>query len=201
MHHHRMHVLTNEDALLSASRSAAALTGEELIRDTNDNSGTILEVDRNADDSVSGPQVGAHGSYSFSMHVLTIPPICVLKEAKEKSKDLLAPPEDENRAGSKNGSKVSLLDLPSDKLKQWLSPPNHLVDHVDAHPETGKWFIQSNTFQWWKRKEKGASLFICGESMFLQPAAPPRLLITSSLSQPGRERLCFGMQFPERSVR
>jgi len=91
--HDRMHALTNEDALLSASRSVAALTGEELIRDTNDNSGTISE------------------------------------------------------------------------LKQWLSPPDHLVNHVDAHPETGKWFIQSETFQWWE-KEKGASLFICGESMF-----------------------------------
>ena len=69
-----MHALTNEEALLLASRSAAAPTGEELIHDTSDNSGTILEVDHNADDSVSGPQVGAHGSYNFSMHVLTIPP-------------------------------------------------------------------------------------------------------------------------------
>jgi hypothetical protein len=201
MHHHHMHKLTNEDALRSVSRSAAAPTGEKLISDTNDNLGTILEVDHKADDSVLDPQVGAHGSYSFSMHVLTIPPICVLKEAKEESKDPLAPPEDENIAGSKNGSKRSPQDLPADKLKQWLSPPNPLINHVDAHPGTGKWFIQSNTFRWWKKKEKGVSLIICGESMFLQPAAPSRLLISSSLSQPGRERLCFGMQFPERSVR
>jgi hypothetical protein len=201
MHHHHMHALTNEDALLSASRSAAARTGEKVIRDTNDCSDTILEVDHKADDSVSGPQVGAHGSYSLSMDVLTIPPICVLKEAKEKSKDLLAPPEDENRAGSKNGSKVSLLDLPSDKLKQWLSPPNRLIDNVDAHPGTGKWLIQSKTFQWWKKMEKGASLLICGDRMFLSLAVPSQLLISSSFSQPGRERLCFGMQFPERSVR
>ena len=198
-----MHALTNEDALLSASRSAAAPTGKKVIRDTNDSSGTILGVDHKADDSVSG-QVGAHGSYSFSMDVLTIPPICVLKDAKdakEKSKDPPALPEDKITAGSKNGSKVLPLDLPLDELKQWLNPPNPLIDHVVAHPGTGKWFIQSNAFQWWKKKEKGASLFICGESMFLQPAAPSRLLITTSLSQPGRERLCFGMQFPELSVR
>ena len=118
-----------------------------------------------------------------------------------KSNDLLAPPKDENRSGSKNGSKVSPLDLSLDELKQWLSPPNPLIDHVVAHPGTGKWFIQSNTFQWLKKKDRGASLFIFGESMFLQPAAPSRLLITTSLSQPGRERLCFGMQFPELSVR
>ena len=141
MHHHHMHTLTNEDALRSASRSAAAPTGEKVVRDTNDNSGTILEVDDMADDSVSGPRVGAHGSYSFSMHVLTLPPICVLKEAKE---------------------------LP-DNLRQWLGPPNPLNDHVDAHHGAGKcqWFIQSKTFRWWKKKEKGASLLICGESVFL----------------------------------
>jgi hypothetical protein len=49
-----MDILTNEEALLSVSRSAAF------------------------DDSAA-PQVGAHGSYSSSIHVPTLPPIWVLK--------------------------------------------------------------------------------------------------------------------------
>ena len=93
------------------------------------------------------------------------PHFCV-KKAKAKSKDS-GPPEDDHKAGSKNGSKVSLVDLLPDKLKQWLSPPNPLIDHVNAHPGSGKWFTQSRTFRWWKKKEKGASLLIYGERMFL----------------------------------
>ena len=111
----------------------------------------------------------------------------------------LAPPEDDRKAGSKNGSKISLL--PPDKLQEWLTPPDPHTAPVAAFTGTGKWFIQSKAFRWWKGKEKGASLLICGERMFLSPAVPSRLLITSFFSQPGRERLPFGMQFPERSVR
>ena len=131
------------------------------------------------------------------MHVLTLPSICVLT-AKEKSQNL-APPEDDRKAGSKNGSKVS-LDLPRDKLQKWLNPPNPLIAHAAANPETGKWFTQGKTFRWWEKKEKGASLLILGERMFLSSAVPSRLLITFSFSQPGRARLSFGMQFPEHPV-
>jgi len=103
--------------------------------------------------------------------------------AKEKSQDL-APLEDDRKAGSKNGSKVSLA-LPPDKLQQWLDPPNPLVTHQAAHPGTGKWFIQGKAFRWWKKKEKGASLLICGECMFLSTAVPSPLLITFLLFAAG----------------
>ena len=82
-----MDMLTNEEALLSVSRSAAFEShdsssatpiGEELIRDTSDNLVAIQEVDYPGYYSSLSPQVGTHGSYS-SMHVLTIPPTCVLR--------------------------------------------------------------------------------------------------------------------------
>ncbi|KAI0262687.1 hypothetical protein BGY98DRAFT_1104080 [Russula aff. rugulosa BPL654] len=103
--HRLLHSRTNEDALLSVSKSAATPTGEKLIRDTND----------------------------------------MIRGVGHKA------------------SQVEAKDLP-DKLRQWLSPPNPLNDLVDAHPGAGKWFIQSKTFRWWKKKEKGASLLICGET-------------------------------------
>jgi hypothetical protein len=90
--------------------------------------------------------------------------------------------------------------LTPDKLQQWLIPPHPLTDHGAAYPGTGKWFIQGKTFRWWKKAQKGASLLIWGECMFLSPTVPSRLLITSYFSQPGRERLSFGMQFPVLSV-
>jgi hypothetical protein len=93
--------------------------------------------------------------------------------AKEKSQDL-APLEDDIKGGS--------LDLPLDKLQKWLGPPNPLIVHEAAHPGTGKWFIQSKAFRWWKGKEGGASLLILGERMFLSSAVPSRLLITYSFS-------------------
>jgi hypothetical protein len=59
----RMDMLTNQKKLLSVSSEAFE----------------IQEVDHyQAGDSALAPQVGAHGSYSFSMHVLTVSPICVL---------------------------------------------------------------------------------------------------------------------------
>jgi hypothetical protein len=70
-----MDTLTNEEALLLVSKSAATPTGEKLIRDSSDNLGTIREVNHKTDDSALSPQVGAHDSYSFSMHVLTFPPV------------------------------------------------------------------------------------------------------------------------------
>jgi len=81
---HRMDTLTNEKTLLSVSRSAelsssATPTGEGPIRDTKDNLDAIQEVGYQASDSALSPPVGEHGSYSFSMHVLTLPPICVLR--------------------------------------------------------------------------------------------------------------------------
>ena len=91
-------------------------------------------------------------------------------------------------------------DLTPDKLQQWLTPPDPLTDHEAAYPGSGKWFIQGKTFRWWRKQEKGALLLICGDCMFLSPTVPLRLLIMSSFSQPGRERLSFGMQFPESSV-
>jgi hypothetical protein len=82
-----MDTLTNEDTLLSLSRgpaferhdsSGAMPAGKKLIRETSDNLDAIREVDYQADDSALAPQVGAHGSYSFFMHVLTLPPnLCV----------------------------------------------------------------------------------------------------------------------------
>jgi len=65
-----METLTNEEALLSASRgaaferhdnSSATPTVEKLIR--SDNLDAIQEVDFQADDNAA-LQVGAHGSYS-----------------------------------------------------------------------------------------------------------------------------------------
>ena len=88
---HHMDTLTNESTLLSASRSAAfechdsssaTPTGEKLIRDTSENLDAIREVDYQVDDNALTPQVGAHDSYSSSMHVLTLPPICVLKNSE-----------------------------------------------------------------------------------------------------------------------
>ncbi|KAI0260992.1 hypothetical protein BGY98DRAFT_1104527 [Russula aff. rugulosa BPL654] len=140
-------------------RSAATPTGGELIRDTSDNLEVIREVDHQADDSALAPQV-----------------------AKAKSKDP-APPEDDHKAGSKNGSKVSLPELPPDKLKHWLNPPNRLIDHVHAHPGTGKWLIQSRTFRWWKKKEKGALLIICGD-----PGSGKTILCSSIIKEVNRTR-------------
>lgn len=79
---HNMDMLTDERTLLDVSGSAAferhdtgsaTPTGEKHIRDTSDNLDAIREVDYQADDSSLAPQVGAHGSYSFSMHPLTLP--------------------------------------------------------------------------------------------------------------------------------
>jgi hypothetical protein len=196
----RMETLTKEEALLSVSKSAATPTGEKPTRDAGDDLDAIQEVNYKADDSAIVPQVGAHGSYNFSMHVLTLPPICVLKtETAREEPQVLVPPEDGRKAGSENGSKVS-PDLTREKLREWLAPPDPLTTHKDAHPGTGKRFIQGKEFRWWKNKDEGASLLIWGERMFLAPVSSPRLLITSSFSQPGRERLSFGMQFPESSV-
>lgn len=67
----RMDTLTNEDALLSVTRSAATPTtptAEKPIRDTKDNLDAIQEVDYKVDDSALAPQVGAHGCHSFSMY-------------------------------------------------------------------------------------------------------------------------------------
>ena len=55
----RMDTLTNEEALLSVSRSAATPTSERPIHDTSDNLDTIPEVDYKADDSGLVPPVGA----------------------------------------------------------------------------------------------------------------------------------------------
>jgi hypothetical protein len=195
-----MNTLTKEEALLSVSKSAATPTGEKPTRDTGDDLDAIQEVDYKADDSAMVPQVGAHGSYNFSMHVLTLPPICVSKSETAKEKpQVLVSPEDGRKAGSENGSKVS-LDLTREKLREWLAPPDPLTTHKDAHPGTGKRFIQGEAFRWWKNREEGASLLIWGERMLISPVLSPRLLITSSFSQPDRERLSFGMQFPESSV-
>ena len=77
---HRMDTLTNEKTLLSVSRSAelsssATPTGEGPIRDTKDNLDAIQEVGYQAnDDALAPPVVGAHGSYSFSMHALNLSP-------------------------------------------------------------------------------------------------------------------------------
>ncbi len=92
---HRMDTLTNEKTLLSVSRSdafehhdisSATPAGEKLIRDTGDNLDAIREVDYRADDTASAPQVrvGAHGSYSFSMHVPTLPRNCALKNSERE---------------------------------------------------------------------------------------------------------------------
>jgi hypothetical protein len=190
-----MDSLTNEETLLSVSRNAAfeTPTREKLIGDVSDNLDAGVELQAN--DGALAPHVGGHGSYSFSMHVLTLPTTCLLKE-KFQAPGLL---DDECKAGSKNGNKVS-LNLPPDKLQKWLAPPNPLTAHKAAHPGTGKWFIEGKSFRRWKKNEKGASLLICGECMLLSPAVPSRLLITYSLRQPGRAKLSFGMQFPERSV-
>ncbi len=119
---HRMDTLTNEKTLLLVSRSAgferhdsssSTPIGEELIRDTSDNLDAILEDDYRADDSSLAPQVGAHGSYKFSMHVLILPSICVLKKQ------------------TKGG-------LPPDKLQQWVTPPDPLTAHEAGYLEKVK---------------------------------------------------------------
>jgi hypothetical protein len=61
-----MDTLTDEEALLKVSRSPVTPTNEKL-----DAAG---EVDCQADDGPSTLQVGVHGSHSFSVHVLTLPP-------------------------------------------------------------------------------------------------------------------------------
>jgi hypothetical protein len=95
-----MDMLTNKQTLLSVSRSAAfehhdsssaTPTGEKSICDTSDNLDAIWVVDHQADDSALAPQVGAHGSYSFSMHPLTLPPnLCVIKQRKRNPR--ICPP-------------------------------------------------------------------------------------------------------------
>ena len=82
-----MDSLTNEDTLLSVSRMprasesavserhdsrGATPTGEKPALDTSDNLDGIQEVDYKADDGALAPQGGAHPSYSFSVHVLTL---------------------------------------------------------------------------------------------------------------------------------
>jgi hypothetical protein len=174
-----MDTLAKEEALLSVSRSAAMPTGDKPTGDTSDNLDAIRKVDHQVDDGVMAPQVGARGSYNFSMHVLTLPAICVLKTARENSQDVVSP-EGGRKAESKNGSKVS-PDLTPKELQEWLDPPDCLTTRKDAHPGTGKRFIQGNACRWWKNNEEGASLLIWGERKFLSPV-PSRLLITSSSS-------------------
>lgn len=71
-----MDTLTNEDNLLSVSRSTESKpnggnseipTGEKLVCGTSDNFDTIHEVKANyqADDNALATQAGAHGSHSF----------------------------------------------------------------------------------------------------------------------------------------
>ena len=87
-----MDTLTNEEALqvLSASRSAPTPTGRKLIHDISDNLDAIREGDDHADDAIAS-EVGAHGSYSFSMHVLTLPPFCVLKNSERENPESGSP--------------------------------------------------------------------------------------------------------------
>lgn len=96
----------------------------------------------------------------------------------------MAPLDGEHKAGSTTDGKGDSPDLPRDKVQKWLNapdPPDTATLGSARLPGTGKWFIQGKDFRWWKRKETGASLVICGECMFLSPAVPSRLLITSSL--------------------
>lgn len=88
----------------------------------------------------------------------------MLKTTKEKLKDLIHP-GDGHKTGIKDGSKVS-ADWPPDKLQRWLNPPDPVIAHETRHPGTGKWFIESKAFRWWKRKEKSASLLVRGERVF-----------------------------------
>jgi hypothetical protein len=67
----------------NATTVAAQRRPERSPSDTSDNLDAIQEVDYQVDDSSLAPQVGAHGSYSFSMHVLTLPPICVLQRKRD----------------------------------------------------------------------------------------------------------------------
>lgn len=80
-----MDALTHEETLLSVSSechdsSSATPVREEPIRDTSDNLDAIWEVDYQADDIPLAAIPGAHGSYG-SIHLLTFPPIYVLKSS------------------------------------------------------------------------------------------------------------------------
>jgi hypothetical protein len=86
-----MDTLTNEEALLSVSRSAVTLTGEKPIRDTSDDLDAIREVDYQADDNALASQVGEHGSYSFSMHVLNLPPRLYIKKQRRRNPGISLP--------------------------------------------------------------------------------------------------------------
>ena len=55
-----------------------------------------------------------------------------------------------------------------EKLRSWLSPPYHFINHNTAcdtqYGGTGMWFIQGNTFQDWKRN--GSLLWVRGIRTF-----------------------------------
>jgi hypothetical protein len=65
-----------------------------------------------------------------------------------------------------------------DKLRKWLTPPDHQTNHKAAcssqHSGTGSWFIQGKTFRTWKKGD-GASLLICGKRTFFSPCAFPTI--------------------------
>jgi hypothetical protein len=51
-------------------------------------------------------------------------------------------------------------------IHEWLSPPNpwenFKVAHESRHPETGAWFVNSNTFSDWKHLGPSSLLWING---------------------------------------
>ena len=77
-------VLTRRDLGRIIMPRSAALTGEKSIGDTSDILNAIQEVGYQVDDSALAPQVGAHGSHSFFMLVLTHPPIYGLKNGERE---------------------------------------------------------------------------------------------------------------------
>ena len=92
----------------------------------------------------------------------------------------------------------TLIENPSrQELRTWLAPPypsiNHNIARQIHHDGSATWFIQSESFQEWKKN--GSLLWICGKrtrvlSVLPSPSTNP------SASQRARERAFFGTLFP-----
>ena len=85
-----------------------------------------------------------------------------------------------------------------EKFRSWLSPPDPSVNHNTAcktqHSGTATWFVQSTTFEDWKKD--GSLLWVRGNRMSLYSSIPfSFLFIYSLISQLVREKAFYGALF------
>ena len=82
-----------------------------------------------------------------------------------------------------------------EKIRSWLSPPDPSVNHNTAcktqHLGTATWFIQSTTFEDWKKN--GSLLWVRGNRTLLWLFEFFLLLIYSFILQPVREKAFYGV--------